>query len=284
MGLETLKQVHLSILLAITLPLYVYCPHAPPSLHIIHLHTGHYGTGVLSYYIFLRWLMYLNLILFLMWTSFVIIPQAVWRSSAEGQLAYEIASAPRRTCVLQDFNASLGAVFCPRNVTVFNATTCATPTRSTFVSSECFQDGSVLREGDTVVEVARECNAANATGSLPTEWVLCLEVQPALNIGEYILWFISGEGFFNSTELFIGIYTNATIGLASSFINGETDVLWYNMPLAYLFTGGAVYIISLLAIVFRYVCVLCILCVYAIKPCVSMLCVDVCMYVVYIVR
>ena len=133
---------------------------------------------------------------------------------------------------------------------MFSATTCDTP-RSTFVSSECFQDGSVLREGDTVVEVARECNAANATGSLPTEWVLCLEVQPALNIGEYILWFISGEGFFNSTELFIGIYTNATIGLASSFINGETDVLWYNMPLAYLFTGGAVYIISLLAIVFR---------------------------------
>lgn len=109
-----------------------------------------------------------------------------------------------------------------------------------------------------MVEVARECNAANATSA--TEWVLCLEVQPALNIGEYILWFISGEGFFNSTELFIGIYTNATIGLASSFINGETNVLWYNMPLAYLFTGGAVYIISLLAIVFRYVCCVCCVC------------------------
>ena len=201
--------------------------------------------------------MYLNLILFLLWTSFVIIPQAVWRSSAEGQLAYQIASAPRRTCVLQDVSASLGAAFCPRNETVFSATTCGTP-RSTFVSSECFQDGSVLREGGTVVEVARECNAANATSA--TEWVLCLEVQPALNIGEYILWFISGEGFFNSTELFIGIYTNATIGLASSFINGETNVLWYNMPLAYLFTGGAVYIISLLAIVFRYVCCVCCVC------------------------
>ena len=201
--------------------------------------------------------MYLNLILFLLWTSFVIIPQAVWRSSAEGQLAYQIASAPRRTCVLQDVSAPLGAAFCPRNETVFSATMCGTP-RSTFVSSECFQDGSVLREGGTVVEVARECNAANATSA--TEWVLCLEVQPALNIGEYILWFISGEGFFNSTELFIGIYTNATIGLASSFINGETNVLWYNMPLAYLFTGGAVYIISLLAIVFRYVCCVCCVC------------------------
>ena len=104
-----------------------------------------------------------------------------------------------------------------------------------------------------MLEAARDCSITNASGRLATEWVLCLEAQPALNVGRYILWFISGEGFFNSTELFIGIYTNATIGLASSIINGETHTLWYNMPLAYLFTGGTVYIISLLAIVFRYV-------------------------------
>lgn len=216
-----------------------------PSLSLSNpLHTGHYGTGVLSYYIFLRWLMYLNLILFILWTSFVIIPQAVWRSTDEGQTAYQVASAPSRTCIFQDFNASLGATLCPRNETVFSATTCDSP-QPTFGSSQCFQDGSILREGSSVLQAARECNTTGGTS--PTEWILCLEVQPALNVGEFILWFISGEGFFNTTELFIGIYTNATF----SFMNSGPIMLWYNMPLAYLFTGGAVYIISLLAIVFR---------------------------------
>ena len=185
--------------------------------------------------------MYLNLILFILWTSFVIIPQAVWRSTAEGQTAYQVASASSRTCIFQDFNASLGVTLCSRNETVFSATNCNNP-QSTFASSQCFQDGSILREGNPVLQVARECNLTSVPG--PTQWILCLEAQPPLNVGEYLLWFISGEGFFNTTELFIGIYTNATF----SFMSSGPVMLWYNMPLAYLFTGGAVYIISLLAI------------------------------------
>ena len=39
---------------------------------------GNFGSGVVSYFIFLRWLFLMNLIIFLMWFGLVVIPQLVW--------------------------------------------------------------------------------------------------------------------------------------------------------------------------------------------------------------
>ena len=39
---------------------------------------GHFGTGVVSYFIFLRWLFLMNLIIFLLWFGLVVAPQVVW--------------------------------------------------------------------------------------------------------------------------------------------------------------------------------------------------------------
>lgn len=39
---------------------------------------GNFGTAVVSYFIFLRWLFLMNLIIFLMWFGLVVIPQLVW--------------------------------------------------------------------------------------------------------------------------------------------------------------------------------------------------------------
>lgn len=41
---------------------------------------GHFGTAVVSYFIFLRWLFIMNIIIFALWFSFVIIPNAVFIS------------------------------------------------------------------------------------------------------------------------------------------------------------------------------------------------------------
>ena len=41
---------------------------------------GHFGTAVVSYFIFLRWLFLMNLFIFLLWFGLAVIPQLVWVS------------------------------------------------------------------------------------------------------------------------------------------------------------------------------------------------------------
>ena len=52
------------------------------------LHSGHFGTGVVSYFIFLRWLVLFDFFLVLLWVSFVIIPQmAVGQKTKTSELS-----------------------------------------------------------------------------------------------------------------------------------------------------------------------------------------------------
>lgn len=39
---------------------------------------GNFGTAVVSYFIFLRWLFLMNLVIFILWFGLVVIPQLVW--------------------------------------------------------------------------------------------------------------------------------------------------------------------------------------------------------------
>ena len=106
---------------------------------------------------------------------------------------------------------------------------------TTFVSKECScQDGYLLERG---AEIRLSANTTLCTDRI----TLCQQAREDFNGARYILDFIQGENFFNTTELFIGWYTNSTI-------NGT-----YDLPLAYLLVGTLIYIISVLSIVIRLV-------------------------------
>lgn len=60
---------------------------------------GNFGTAVVSYFIFLRWLFLMNLIIFMLWFGLVVIPQLIWVGHTDAP-----RSASQLACV---FNYSL---------------------------------------------------------------------------------------------------------------------------------------------------------------------------------
>lgn len=49
---------------------------------------GNFGTGVLSYFLFLKWLFYINIPVFVLTFAFVIMPQILYRHTVQGAEAY----------------------------------------------------------------------------------------------------------------------------------------------------------------------------------------------------
>ena len=58
-----------------TIYIFYFCP-----IYSINLITGHQGTGVLSYFIFLRWLFLLNIAIFCLVFFFIVIPYVAFAS------------------------------------------------------------------------------------------------------------------------------------------------------------------------------------------------------------
>jgi len=49
---------------------------------------GHFGTGVLSYFLFLKWLFYINIPVFVLTFAFVILPQILYRHIVQTPSGY----------------------------------------------------------------------------------------------------------------------------------------------------------------------------------------------------
>lgn len=49
---------------------------------------GHFGTGVLSYFLFLKWLFYINIPVFVFTFGFVILPQVLYRYLVQDPCCY----------------------------------------------------------------------------------------------------------------------------------------------------------------------------------------------------
>ena len=196
---------------------------------------------MVSYFVFLRWLFLVNLLCAIIWTSFVSVPQYVWRATPEGQAAFEQSRRSRLTCLLDpDVYRVHAALSCPNNETVHLSSLCQETNVTSFNVSVC-EDASVVWRSSpshVVVSDLAACNLTQGNGS----FVLCRNVQPPDTFPlQYIVDFITGQGIFNVTVLFIGQYFNG-------FVGGV-----YDLPTAVLLTTGVVYFVFILLIIARWV-------------------------------
>ena len=201
------------------------------------LHTaGHYGSGAYSYYNFLRWLFLINLLLALLMVSFVIIPQFVWRATEEGHAESNRRYVARTNCLRAAANCT-DCEGCDPAI-VINSVDRAIYANSTNSTVMTVTECSVR-----VAHIGQQRNVITGNFSAP-EWFLCSRDECPRNVQNCFNDFLSGEGLFADSELFLGWYTNTPI-------RWPTISSSYDMPMAYLLTASAVYGLSLILIVIR---------------------------------
>uniref|UniRef100_A0A1B0CGV5 Putative transmembrane channel-like protein 7 n=1 Tax=Lutzomyia longipalpis TaxID=7200 RepID=A0A1B0CGV5_LUTLO len=138
---------------------------------------GNFGTGVVAYFLFLRWMMFLNLGIFLIILAFVVLPQI-----------FLTASAGDDECTID----------------VPNSTAC------------CAEDYFNGTSDFSVVDI------------------------------------IQGTGIMEKTLMFYGMYSNEIYGYhaeVNTSLIGFTKSLYYDLPLAFVCTTLACFLVSLVAIV-----------------------------------
>ena len=137
---------------------------------------GQFGSGVLSYFVFLRWLMFLNLLIFLMEFGFVSLPTLV--------ICYDTSSGDTPDANRSSSNFAAGCKYQLLNGTANSSTTDA---------------------------------------------------------AKFILDFLTGQGWISGTIMFYSSYPSDAI------ISQEG--IKYHLPLAYLITGGAYFVVCLVLII-----------------------------------
>ncbi|XP_020629472.1 transmembrane channel-like protein 7 [Orbicella faveolata] len=172
---------------------------------------GSFGNGVLSYFTFLKWLLQLNVYIFILTLCFVIIPQAI----------------------------STGKEL-PLNQTPQNAsnTTITSSSSSAIVPTTVTASPAVRRRRDvapnaTEEETDRKCHLVK-----PNDYSLYTNKPFA----QLLTDFFSGIGWINTTFMFYGRYSDKVLVLPS----GEKT--YYNMPLAYFIVGCFCFLVILLSI------------------------------------
>ena len=234
---------------------------------------GHFGTAVVSYFIYLRWLFIMNLVIFALWFGMVIVPNSIYIAVVNPPLT------PSQLSCVYPFSAnslvpSLVSCFDDNTTSDSNNLfylleggspqyTCTSPTNATTFSVRVCdtEQGSIdgvqrdiaTSESSTTVTVsnvlpdAADCaliGSADSIGSgdgavLIQEMRLCSSnVAPFIPWYQYIIDFALGQGVFNETVLFYGRYGNVTYG-------------GYNLPVTYLFMTAVVYIVSVALLVYK---------------------------------
>jgi hypothetical protein len=164
---------------------------------------GNFGSGVATYFIFLRWLFLLNTAVFLLSFGLVVIPQLLYRSHEpmEGTQSYE----GHPTVFIPSYQDGFFDVVEENNSTVYWLT--PVPVTAT--------EWKVAASRDSTHQVRTVSYAANVEFSF----------------GDIF----TGEGSFTDTSLYHGYYTNESVSTVSG--------LTYHMPPAYFFTLLACYLL-----------------------------------------
>ena len=205
---------------------------------------GHFGTAIVSYFVFLRWLFIMNLVIFALWFSIICIPQFINEARSSANKTSQLA------CLLplEDF---VDGVRCSGQATLVEKTyflahpDCSSDDGNVFVIQECAIDGNSTDAESSITLTASSsilgpgCSDNNSMVNNTIVYTVCVGVDPYLEWYEYFLDFFSGTGLFNETSLFQGVYP-------------DVSTLNYNFPLAFLSLAGLVYLISVFLLIYKW--------------------------------
>ena len=225
---------------------------------------GHFGTAVVSYFVYLRWLFIMNLVIFAFWFGLVVIPNAIYieveqpaRTASLLSCSYPITTNSNTSCSDDTSITDSDNIF--YLLTVNSAYSCAAPSGSnTTTLRDCVVEagslngtsrGIAVRESSAspvvisdlipnVTDCTFEAGTVANTSSFQQVRVCASNIAPHIPWYQYIIDFALGQGIFNETVLFYGRY-------------GNTDFGGYNLPVAYLMVTGIVYTISVVLLVYK---------------------------------
>ena len=192
---------------------------------------GHFGTAVASYFVLLRWLFYMNMAIFVVWTLFVSIPQFVLERPSIVQAT--------NSCIYR--NATGYTYNCPRRSTAVYLINCTVEnsTVATLCTNSSVAATVVPKYKDVYTSSHNYCNISSA---FLQEWSLCSNSTRTTGTPGF-LDLVTGRGALTNTWLFLGHYSNLT----------EYNGISYNRPVAILVCTAVVYGISFVMIIIRYV-------------------------------
>lgn len=177
---------------------------------------GHFGTGVASYFLFLRWLLLLNMLMFLMPALLVIVPHWVFPTMPRSELAAANSSTPSAVPLPSPMAHSAVALTTSFPI----STVTALPSES-----EPFGKNRTLQ----LVQECYESYHKRVSG------------QTKEGISQ-LQDFLQGTGWMELTALFAGRYLNSV-----DHVPGTT--LSYNFPLAYILANVGCFLLCLLLMV-----------------------------------
>ena len=186
---------------------------------------GHFGTAVASYFVLLRWLFYMNVIIFGVWTLFVSIPQFV----VEPSLGEEHLPCIKR-------NGSNGSYKCSHNTIVLLLPGNCTISRGVTKATLCSNKSAAVT---TIPKGTKPTTICNKSSLEFEEWYQCPADLPSFGSPVDL---VTGRGGYNDTVLFLGHYSKLT----------EYNGISYNRPVAILVCTAVVFGISFIMLITRY--------------------------------